>query len=123
MSFKDLKNQLKFIGIEYVDEMFAAFIGTAFRHTNDQCVPKKGLRGAYGDERVFGHFMFLLRCIMIRHTQAQKYRGTTTSLMSLPPKVGNWKLEEWLCNFYPVSRLASVLPPGGEVGGGRLHCR
>jgi hypothetical protein len=87
-SFKDLKNQLKFIGIENVDEMFQVFTGTAFRHTKDQCVSRKD--GDYHwDDRVFGHFMFLLRCIMIRHTQTQKYRGTATTLMSLPPKVRN----------------------------------
>jgi len=30
--------------------------------------------------------IFLLRSVMMRHTQKQQYRGTTTTLMSLPPK-------------------------------------
>jgi SNF2 family DNA or RNA helicase len=34
-----------------------------------------------------GAFNFLMRNIMIRHSQAQKYTGTSTTLMSLPPKV------------------------------------
>jgi hypothetical protein len=76
---------MKFIGLEDVDEMFGVFTRTAFRHTNDQSVPR---RMGYGSEyRKIGPFMFLLRCIMMRHTQKQTYRGTTTTLMSLPPKV------------------------------------
>jgi hypothetical protein len=39
------------------------------------------------DPRKFGHFVFFLRNVMIRHTHKQKYRGTDTTLMSLPPKV------------------------------------
>jgi len=30
---------------------------------------------------------FLMRPVMMRHSQQQKYRGTDTTLMSLPPKV------------------------------------
>jgi hypothetical protein len=33
--------------------------------------------------------LFLMRPIMMRHAQQQTYRGTTTTLMSLPPKVSN----------------------------------
>jgi hypothetical protein len=87
---KDLKNQLEFIGIENVDKMFTVFFGMAFHHTNDQCVSKRWDNKVHGNERAFGHFMFLLLCIMIPLTQrTQKYRGTTTTLMSWPPKVRN----------------------------------
>jgi hypothetical protein len=99
-SLKDLKNQLEFIGIENVDKMFTVFFGTAFHHMNDQYMSKRWDNNVHGNDRVFGHFMFLLRCIMIRHTQrTQKYCGTTTTLMSLPPKVRNWILEIFLCIF------------------------
>lgn len=38
--------------------------------------------------RRFGHFMFLLRSLVMRHSQGQTYRGTTPpmTLMSLPEK-------------------------------------
>jgi hypothetical protein len=31
--------------------------------------------------------LLLMRTVMIRHSQNQQYRGTSTTLMSLPPKV------------------------------------
>jgi hypothetical protein len=31
--------------------------------------------------------MYLLRPLIIRHSQNQMYKGTKTTLMSLPPKV------------------------------------
>jgi hypothetical protein len=34
--------------------------------------------------------MYFLRPIMMRHSQEQKYRGTSTTLMSLPPKVNHF---------------------------------
>jgi hypothetical protein len=71
-SFKDLKNQLKFLGIENVDAMFNIFL-------------KQGRNR--GEEFDAGRLLFFLRSIMIRHTQKQTYRGTTTTLMSLPAKV------------------------------------
>jgi hypothetical protein len=85
-SLNDLRNQLKFIGLEDVDEMFSIFSSTVFVHTNDS---SRRNRDPYfrRDNRDFGHFMFLMRCLMIRHSQKQTYRGTKTTLMSLPPKV------------------------------------
>jgi hypothetical protein len=71
-SFKDLKNQLKFLGIENVDAMFNMFL-------------KQGRNRV--EEFDAGKLLFFLRNIMIRHTQKQTYRGTTTTLMSLPAKV------------------------------------
>lgn len=67
--------------------MFKTFSLTVFEHTNDPGRTQKRGRMTSYDNRVFGHFMFLLRCIMIRHSHAQTYRGTSTTLMSLPPKV------------------------------------
>lgn len=71
-SFKDLKNQLKFLGIENVDAMFNIFLKMS----------RKG-----GVDFDAGKLLFFLRSIMIRHTQKQTYRGTATTLMSLPAKV------------------------------------
>jgi hypothetical protein len=87
-SFNDLKNQLKFIGLlEDVDEMFRTFAVTALKHANDPGRSKKRGRKQSRDDRAFGPFTFMMRNIMIRHTHNQKYTGTTTTLMSLPPKV------------------------------------
>lgn len=85
-SLNDLRNQLKFIGLEDVDEMFSIFSSSVFAHTDDRSRRNEDPY-ARRDNRDFGHFMFLMRCIMIRHSQNQTYRGTTTTLMSLPPKV------------------------------------
>jgi len=85
-SLNDLRNQLKFIGLENIDDMFTIFSATAFSHTNDRT--RRNTDYSH-DNRVFGHFVFLLRSVMIRHTQQQTYRGTTTTLMSLPPKASN----------------------------------
>lgn len=84
-TFNDLKNQLNFIGIENVNELFGVFLRSAFRHAEDPTVPKR--LGYGGESRSIGPFVFMMRNIMIRHTQKQTYRGTTTTLMSLPPKV------------------------------------
>jgi glycine cleavage system pyridoxal-binding protein P len=73
-SFKDLKNQLKFLGVENVDAMFSVFL-------------KQQSRNRGGEEFDAGKLLFFLRNLMIRHTQKQTYRGTTTTLMSLPAKV------------------------------------
>lgn len=86
-SFNELKNQLKFIGLENVDEMFRTFAVTALKHANDPGRSKKRGRKQSRDDRAFGPFTFMMRNIMIRHTHNQKYTGTTTTLMSLPPKV------------------------------------
>lgn len=69
-SICDLKNQLKFLGFEQVDKIFEA-IGDGSR--------TKGID--------MNLLMYFLRPIMMRHSQEQKYRGTSTTLMSLPPKV------------------------------------
>ena len=65
----DLKNQLKFLGFEHVDRMFQMIGSGSLRNVD------------------MSHLLYLLRPIMMRHSQEQKYRGTSTTLMSLPPKV------------------------------------
>mmetsp|Transcript_8692 Transcript_8692/g.15744 ORF Transcript_8692/g.15744 Transcript_8692/m.15744 type:complete len:224 (-) Transcript_8692:2117-2788(-) len=84
-SLNDLRNQLKFAGLENVDQMFSIFSRTVFCRTNDRS-KANSRRQRRSDPRLYGHFVFLMRCLMIRHSQRQTYRGTTTTLMSLPPK-------------------------------------
>ena len=78
-----MKNQLKFIGIENVEGLFKNF-AKLMEHTSDRA-GGRGLRGK-ASGRVVGHFLFFIRAVMIRHAQQQKYRGTDTTLMQLPPK-------------------------------------
>ncbi|CAJ1949444.1 unnamed protein product [Cylindrotheca closterium] len=73
-SMFDLINQLKLLGIESVDEMIR------------NCCDKPSSRNTNQYIRRPGKLLFLLRNVMIRHTQKQCYRGTNTTLMSLPPK-------------------------------------
>jgi len=73
-SHDDLKNQIRFLGYEHVANIFNALYS------------KKSYRGKKEiDSKLL---MYFLRPIMMRHSQEQKYRGTSTTLMSLPPKVG-----------------------------------
>ena len=71
----DLKSQLKFLGVENVDDMFRVFLSERNRNSFS-------LRDA-------SSLLFFLRNIMMRHTHKQKYRDTSTTLMSLPAKVGS----------------------------------
>jgi hypothetical protein len=101
----DLKNQLKFLGLDGVNEIFAT-VGNTLSHSSDRSAKQgrmkrrkrmqmmqRGLDDTLTDAsetRIFGHFMYLLRCVICRHSQGQTYRGTgppATTLMSLPPKV------------------------------------
>lgn len=75
---KDLINQLRFVGIERVNEIFGPSCNSNRK------------RGSYGDLSLPTDKMRLisfLRSVMIRHTQKQRYRGTQTTLMSLPAKL------------------------------------
>jgi hypothetical protein len=78
----ELVDQLKLLGIEYVDEMFDTFQTSALVHAQDPFA----VQGA-SNKVQFGSFLFFLRSIMIRHTQDQTYRFTSTKIMSLPSKV------------------------------------
>jgi len=68
----DMKNQLQVVGVEDVYRMFQRAPRYSF---------EIGLRLAS-----LGNLQFLLRNTMVRHTQKQLYRGTNTTLMSLPPR-------------------------------------
>jgi hypothetical protein len=85
----DIKNQLKFIGLEAVDQMFNQFKSSVFESLDEDSRRrfKANQKKEHTDDRKIGHFMFLMRAVMIRHSQKQQYRGTPTTLMSLPPKV------------------------------------
>jgi hypothetical protein len=72
-SFNDLKNQLKFLGIDDLQDLFRAF--------------EQHFRGTRRTDEPL--LLFFLRSIMMRHTQNQKYRGTSTTLMALPEKVSH----------------------------------
>ena len=101
-SLTDLKNQLKFLGIDNINEMFLMFRNT-LEHTNDRAAQqgKKWRRGRHFSNYMrepelgnlgklrFGHFMFFLRSVFLRHSQQQRYRSSVpkVTLMSLPPKV------------------------------------
>jgi hypothetical protein len=80
----DIHNQLKFLGIQDSSSMMELFKGTIscensnfysrYRETQSK-LPARGM------------FTFLMRSIIMRHSHEQKYSGTQTTLMSLPPKV------------------------------------
>ena len=81
----DLKNQLQFLGIQNTAEMMDVFKRSFCRRIGDNI----GTRSVRRPLMIpgLGMFTFLMRSVMIRHAQAQKYTGTDTTLMSLPPKV------------------------------------
>jgi hypothetical protein len=85
----DLKNQLEWLGLENVNEMFGCF-KRLLAHTNDPSAGagqgRRGRRHKISKGRIFGHFTFLMRAVMMRHAQNQSYAGTSNTLMSLPPK-------------------------------------
>ena len=80
----DLKNQMKFLGIQHSSAIMELFRGSFFRDIGDPSTRKSMTKLEIPGR---GAFNFLMRNIMIRHSQAQKYTGTNTTLMSLPPKV------------------------------------
>jgi hypothetical protein len=113
----DVKGQLQFIGLENIDEMFQDFRRTVLLHIREK-QPKQNNEATISCERRrFGHFMFLMRAVMIRHSQQQQYRGTSTTLMSLPPKVGNRK--DWSSNEQAdrsLMRICSLFAVNFSVG-------
>lgn len=89
-SINDLSNQLRLIGFEDVSEYFSIFRKTVMLLVNDRENKKgRGRRGSYSSDqdKKMGKFLFFMRNLMIRHTKHQKYAGTDTELMALPPKV------------------------------------
>lgn len=84
-SIMDLQNQLKFVGIQDVTRMFELFIDSTGRHVSDGQQKSRRWMNV-SPLSPLGHFTFLMRAVLMRHSQKQKYRNTSTSLMSLPPK-------------------------------------
>ena len=78
-SVKDLRNQLKFIGIEHVDDIFRICCEGEFSYGRHR-------RGSGDMIEAPSQLLFFLRSLVMRHTQRQCYRGTQTTLMSLPAK-------------------------------------
>jgi SNF2 family DNA or RNA helicase len=74
-SVLDLKSQLSFLGIENVQSLFNMF-----------CNTRNYAYSSEGDIGSPAELLFFLRNIMMRHAQKQTYRGTYTTLMSLPAK-------------------------------------
>jgi len=74
----DLQNQLKFLGIEHLEETFNAIF--------QRC------GGVVVHSDAMDRLMYFLRPIIMRHSQDQKYRRTLTTLMSLPPKTERHKV-------------------------------
>jgi hypothetical protein len=79
----DLQNQLKFLGIDHVESMFHTFRCNLMAHLEK----RRHRIGYIGESTKFGQFLFLMRAVLIRHSHNQQYRGSSTTLMSLPPKV------------------------------------
>ena len=96
-SLLDLQNQFKFLGIEDTAQMIGVYRESTFRHVGDSNASNNNGRGRRNAHRYIsfksislppvGHFAFLMRSVMMRHSQKQEYAGTSTTLMSLPPKV------------------------------------
>ena len=74
-SIADLKNQLKFLGIEYVKDLFGIF-----------CASSAYDKGECGEITIPGKLSFFLGSIMMHHRKNQMCWGTKTTLMSLPAK-------------------------------------
>jgi hypothetical protein len=90
-SLMDLDPQLEFLGIEKAGSLLRKLKKSTFRHIGDQYASYGvgGRRHGSGEPEVLrlGNFTFLMRAVMMRHSQKQTYRDTSTTLMSLPPKV------------------------------------
>jgi hypothetical protein len=89
-SLMDLDQQLEFLGIEKAGSLLRKLKKSTFRHIKDSNGDKGGTRGRFitgPDMPSLGNFTFLMRAVMMRHSQKQTYRDTSTTLMSLPPKV------------------------------------
>jgi hypothetical protein len=93
-SINDLSNQLKFLGIQDSGAMMKQFKEHVCNNGNGGGRGRGRSRYLYTGERPrIGPFTFLLRAIMMRHTQNMTYAGSeNTTLMSLPPMVRVWMI-------------------------------
>ena len=93
-SHYDLKNQLKFLGFEHIEKTFLAL--------HYPCtINNKMLMNEL--------IAYFLRPIMMRHSHEQKYRGTSTTLMSLPPKVSYLEFSQCCSYFVSILLCSSSL--------------
>ena len=81
---KDLKPQLTFVGVSYLDKMFSHF-----SNNMEDVFNTKRRRHSYNSSTLIGPFLFLMRNVMIRHAITQVGRVTKRGIMSLPPKVSS----------------------------------
>lgn len=80
----DLKSQLNFIGISYIDKIFYLF---------DECMQalfkgnhrRRNRWDPYENDAV-GPFLFFMQNVMIRHSLSQTTRSSNVGIMTLPPK-------------------------------------
>jgi hypothetical protein len=111
-SLSDIRNQLEFIGFMDLDSAFSEFGNTIMRDV-DPCY--RYCRGAAYNR--IGEFMFLMRAVMIRHLQNQMYRGTSTTLMSLPPKVRS-TVVRWYIALNKLTAIVAFL----VINRRSVHC-
>jgi SNF2 family DNA or RNA helicase len=81
MGLKDLTNQFRFLGIREPENIVSNFQEAVGTKINDKSF--SGRRRHRGDTCI-GKFTFMMRSLMMRHSQQMKYVGTSTTLMSLP---------------------------------------
>ena len=108
-SLMDLEQQLEFLGIEKVGSLLRKLKKSTFRHIGDQHA-NYGVGGrrhgsAAPEMPRLGNFTFLMRAVMMRHSQKQTYRDTSTTLMSLPPKVNFC----WCCCCNSCEMLTTLI--------------
>lgn len=92
MSVKDLQNPLEFLGLNHVGATVSTLIDATASALNRK--PADAQR-----EPNLGVFTFLMRPIMMRHSQRMRYAGTNTTLMSLPPKVSSQSSDWTYCSL------------------------
>jgi hypothetical protein len=105
----DLDQQLEFLGIEKAGSLLRKLKKSTFRHIGDQHANygAGGRRRGSAEPEMprLGNFTFLMRAVMMRHSQKQTYRDTSTTLMSLPPKVNCC----WCCCSNSCDMLTTLL--------------
>lgn len=82
----DLKSQLRFVGLSYVDKIFSMFnsnMSAVFKSNGGR---KRRRSYESSGNREIGPFLFFMKNIMIRHSLSQTNRETKKLIMSLPAK-------------------------------------
>lgn len=81
----DLKSQLNFIGISYMDKMFSMFSNSmAAVFTTSAGTRRRSWN--LNQNAAIGPFLFFMRNAMIRHALTQTVRNSNVCIMTLPPK-------------------------------------